>query len=128
MSKVYTFIDSSVNKRLFADVSNRRSTLSVSANSATAGTKDKAIDIMRASVNLTEPRYLQPTGCEDACNPVLVTNKAEIIISGAFVDHVALKAHLDEAVRCTVLAWTGYKLKDGFLPPINADFADQVTP
>lgn len=124
MSKVYTFIDTATNKRIFADVTNRRTTLSVSASTAQAGTKAKSIDILRASINLNEPRYLQPTGCEDLCNPILVTNKAEIIISGAYSDQAALKAHLDEAVRCTLKAWSDYKLKDGFLPPLQADFAE----
>lgn len=123
MSKVYTFIDTAPNKRLFADVTNRRTTLAVQVSTGTAGTKAKSIDILRASVNLNEPRYLQPAGCEDVCNPILVTNKAEVIISGAFVDQTALKAHLDEAVRCTLLAWSTYKIKDGFLPPLQADFA-----
>lgn len=123
MSKVYTFIDTAKNKRLFADVANRQSVLSVGAETASAGTKEKSLPILRADVVLTEPRYLQPIGCEDACNPVLVTNKAALSVSGAYSDAAQLKAHLDEAVRCTLMAWTEYQLKDGFLPNLNADFA-----
>lgn len=119
----YTFVDTAQNKRTFADVTNRRTILAVGVSTASAGTKAKSVDILRANVNLTKPRHLQPAGCEDLCNPVLVTNKAEISISGAYVDQAELKLHLDEAVRCTLMAWETYKLKDGFLPPLQADFA-----
>lgn len=123
MSKKYTFLDTATNKRSFADLTNRASTLEVMAQTATAGKGTDVQQILRANVNLLHPRLLVSQGCpEDTCKKVEVTNKASISISGAYADQVELKAHLDEAVRVTLMAWNEYGLKDGFLPPINADF------
>lgn len=123
MSKKYTFLDTATNKRSFADVTNRASTLTVMAQTATAGKGTDVQPILRANVSLNKLRLLVSQGCpEDSCKKVEVTNKTSIAISGAYADQAELKAHLDEAVRVTLMAWTGYGLKDGFLPPINADF------
>lgn len=118
----YVYLDSSINKRSFADETNRQTVLTVTAKTATAGTKEKNIDILRANVNLIKARRLQPVGCEDSC-PILVTNTANISVSGAYADQAELELHLNEAVRCTLKAWTDYGLKNGFLPIITADFA-----